>query len=210
MPEHNPSTPFLCPACKQSLVAKGTSSVACANNHSYDYAKEGYLNLLLAQHKRSKQPGDDATMMACRQQFLNTGSYQFLAQYLAAQLAPLKPSNLLDIGCGEGYYGHFIQQQNSDKNLNLIGIDIAKTGVRLAAKRRAFQALAVASAFDLPLADHSIDAALSVFAPLDTAETQAKRKRSRVKANDFLRSGISRSRIFRKSSTAVPFRNRRG
>lgn len=183
---HRPplNTPFLCPSCRQSLQAKGAGSFACSNNHNFDVAKEGYLNLLLAQHKRSKQPGDDATMMACRQQFLNTGHYEFLVQYLTAQLAAIKPANLLDIGCGEGYYGQFIKQHlplgnsnNADQSLNLIGIDIAKTGVRLAAKRRnssgypSYNALAVASAYDLPLADSSIHAAFSVFAPLDATET---------------------------------------
>ncbi|MDZ7923686.1 MAG: methyltransferase domain-containing protein [Marinagarivorans sp.] len=175
------NTPFLCPSCKQSLKAKGAGSLACSNNHSFDIAKEGYLNLLLAQHKRSKQPGDDATMMACRQQFLNTGHYEFLVRYLAEQFTAIQPANLLDIGCGEGYYGQFIEQHlhasSTTKTFDLLGIDIAKTGVRLAAKRRnqhqqpSYNALAVASAYDLPLTDSSIHAALSVFAPLDANET---------------------------------------
>jgi 23S rRNA (guanine745-N1)-methyltransferase len=164
--------PFTCPACKGILqpVSPAPKSVRCANNHSFDLAKEGYVNLLLAQNKRSKQPGDDAAMMACRQAFLNRGHYAFMATAIANALGPFAPTSVLDIGCGEGYYGQQLHQQLT---INSIGIDIAKAGVRLAAKRHCYQELAVASAFDLPLANASLDAAISVFAPI--GETEAAR-----------------------------------
>ena len=50
-----------------------------STNHSFDVAREGYLNLHLAQHKRSKNPGDSDQMMRSRQRFLNGGYYQTLA-----------------------------------------------------------------------------------------------------------------------------------
>lgn len=161
--------PLTCPACKGTLnpAPLNPKCLQCANNHSYDIAKEGYVNLLLAQNKRSKQPGDDATMMACRQAFLNLGHYAFMATAIAEALRPLNPTRLLDIGCGEGYYG---QQLNQHLGVSITGIDIAKTGVRLAAKRHCYSQLAVASAFDLPLQSASMDAAISVFAPIGEAE----------------------------------------
>lgn len=39
-------------------------------------AKEGYVNLLPVQHKRSRDPGDSAEMMQARRAFLDAGHYQ--------------------------------------------------------------------------------------------------------------------------------------
>lgn len=184
---------FTCPACKQTLHRDNTN-YACANNHRFDAAKEGYVNLLLAQKKRSKNPGDDNTMMACRHAFLNAGYYDFLADALGQTIhdhalntspSPLtlgKTRTLLDIGCGEGFYGHKIKVCNPQ--LELAGIDIAKGGVRLSAKRKThttsnntatlaqstYHKLAVASAYDLPFEANSMDYALSVFSPIDMNE----------------------------------------
>ena len=49
---------------------------SCSNGHSYDQARQGYLNLLLVQHKNSRQPGDTPTMLGHRQAFLDGGHYQ--------------------------------------------------------------------------------------------------------------------------------------
>lgn len=170
---------FKCPSCQQELTLTTLkNSYQCINNHSFDIAKEGYINLLLAHHKRSKNPGDDNTMMACRQAFLNQGYYQFLVDELVHIIAKTTVNNapiqtLLDIGCGEGFYGH--QIKHVMPAIELAGIDIAKGGVRLAAKRKnnqtqAYTKLAVASAYDLPVMDNCFDCAMSVFSPIDTKE----------------------------------------
>ncbi|WP_053980678.1 putative RNA methyltransferase [Marinagarivorans algicola] len=162
-----------CPSCQQALIPT-QNTYRCSNNHCFDIAKEGYTNLLLAQHKRSKNPGDDNTMMACRQAFLNQGYYQFLVDALVAILDNANDQTLLDIGCGEGFYGHQIKQHYP--RAQLAGIDIAKGGVRLAAKRKsnnapAYTQLAVASAYDLPFMTQNFDCAVSVFSPVDPPET---------------------------------------
>jgi 23S rRNA (guanine745-N1)-methyltransferase len=147
-----------------------TNGYECTNAHRFDQAKEGYLNLLLAQHKRSRNPGDDPAMMASRQAFLNSGHYHFLANALAEKVADESPASLLDIGCGEGYYGAQLHLHPKITHCSLAGLDIAKGGVRLAARRKVYQQLAVASAFDLPFVNQSFDSALCVFSPLDANE----------------------------------------
>lgn len=47
---------FTCPICKESLQLNGKSLV-CENNHCFDYAKQGYVNLLPVQQKKSLHPG---------------------------------------------------------------------------------------------------------------------------------------------------------
>lgn len=160
---------LICPLCRDPLIQTNTQW-GCANNHRFDSAKEGYVNLLPVQKKRSKQPGDDDAMMRNRQAFLNSGYYNFFADALANAIAQHQPNarSLLDLGCGEGFYGDYIHRQLP--NLNIAAIDIAKGGVKRAAKRKMYASLAVASCREIPYADASFDACLSVFAPLAMTE----------------------------------------
>ena len=161
---------YKCPNCGTELrPINAGKTYSCDNNHSFDRAKEGYLNLLLVQHKRSRNPGDSDEMIRSRQRFLNTGYYQTLANAIIEQISTMAAdSKLLDIGCGEGYYLQAINKARND--LQLVGIDISKTAVRLAAKRRFPAQLAVDSSFNLALFDNSIDCAMSVFSPISASE----------------------------------------
>ena len=164
---------FKCPSCQKNLqttTPEDAKSYRCINNHNVDVAKEGYLNLLLAQNMRSRNPGDSDEMIRSRQRFLNTGHYQPLADVIVEQVQ-LGPDNqcVLDMGCGEGYYMQQLRQKS--ETLQLTGIDISKTAVRLAAKRKIDAQLAVDSAFSMPLHSDSTDCAISVFSPVSAKET---------------------------------------
>lgn len=162
---------YRCPLCQQSLTQRHNSFV-CASNHSFDLAKEGYLHLLPVQQKNSKVPGDSPLMMQSRRDFLNAGYYQPLSdavnQYFSNVL-PFKPV-MLDLGCGEGYYSNRLMQALSDKELRLYGLDIAKTAIKKAAKSYPEIEFCVASAWHLPFADQSFDAALKLCAPCEPDE----------------------------------------
>ena len=41
----------------------------CIQGHSFDIAREGYVNLLLPNQKHSKSPGDSKDMMESRRSF---------------------------------------------------------------------------------------------------------------------------------------------
>ena len=135
----------------------------CTSGHSYDVAKEGYVNLLITHQRRQREPGDSADMLRHRRQFLDAGHYAPLKEALGALVPP--DADVLDVGCGEGYY-------TRDLPNRLWGIDIAKAAVRMAAKRAPHGRFAVASAYDLPVLDHAADVALSVFAPLHSPELE--------------------------------------
>ena len=63
---------FICPKCKEKLEERG-GSLYCLNNHCFDIAKEGYVNLMLANDKHSLNPGDNDDMVVSRDLFLNKG-----------------------------------------------------------------------------------------------------------------------------------------
>lgn len=166
---------YQCPLCHQPL-GYTNQQWRCEHNHQFDCAKEGYVNLMPVQHKRSKQPGDSAEMIQARRAFLDAGYYQPLQQRVAELLAialPLKAQALLDIGCGEGYYTAAVADrltQQARARVRVYGLDVAKVAIRSAAKRYPAVSFCVASSHRLPFADHSIDAVLRIYAPCKATE----------------------------------------
>ncbi|WP_434341158.1 23S rRNA (guanine(745)-N(1))-methyltransferase [Motilimonas cestriensis] len=166
---------FICPLC-QAPLSREHSSARCPQNHCFDFAKEGYLNLLPVQKKNSIDPGDNKAMMQARRDFLNNGFYQPLAKQVADlinQQSAAQQENIqaLDLGCGEGYYSQYFAV-NANPNINWHGLDISKTAIRYAAKRAKSIQFCIASAFDLPFAAQQFDCITRIYAPSDANELQ--------------------------------------
>ncbi|MCG9711699.1 23S rRNA (guanine(745)-N(1))-methyltransferase [Shewanella insulae] len=163
---------YLCPICqrKLSLIDR---TWCCEANHRFDCAKEGYVNLLPVQKKRSKDPGDNKEMMFARREFLNKGYYEAMSDRvnaLAKEYAS-EAQHGLDIGCGEGYYTHRLQHtMGSAEAFSLSGLDISKSALKYAAKRYPDIQFCVASSFEMPFADQSFDFMLRIYAPSQDAE----------------------------------------
>lgn len=166
---------YQCPLCHQSLQLDGQIWL-CVNNHRFDRAKEGYVNLMPVQHKKSKNPGDNQMMMQARRQFLESGHYQPLRDAIAIIINKQFPKrndtlSLLDIGCGEGYYtGYIAEALNQNRQFAIYGLDISKVAVRFAAKRYPAVHFCVASSYRLPFDDNSINAILRIYAPCQASE----------------------------------------
>ena len=118
-----------CPVCAAPLVFM-EKTAACKNNHRFDIAREGYINLLRSS-KNGDKIGDDKFSARSRRDFLNKGYYSILKDNLTALFAD-KSGSVLDICCGEGYYTSALGENT---NLNVYGFDISKEMVRLGAKR---------------------------------------------------------------------------
>lgn len=162
-----PASHFICPLCQLPL-GEHERSLRCDNNHNFDYAKEGYINLLPVQQKKSLHPGDDQNMVQARRDFLQQGFYQFLQAHLVQLSQTLQPATIVDLGCGEGYYTAALQTALPDANV--YGIDISKPAVKYAAKRNKQINYCVATNAHLPLATGSTDIIVNVFAPITDAE----------------------------------------
>ena len=97
---------YSCPLCFQELNLE-QRMFRCSNNHCFDIAKEGYINLMPVQHKRSREPGDNKEMMQARRLFLEQNHYQAMQKKVSSLCNKLLVDShyrILDIGCGEGYY----------------------------------------------------------------------------------------------------------
>ena len=156
---------LMCPVCRQPLNLT-ERTWRCEQGHSYDVAKQGYVNLHVVQHKHSKNPGDTPESVDARRAFLQGGYYQPLQQAVVDLLKQLDVKAILDIGCGEGYYTSAMQQVVE----HCVGVDIAKTAVQCAAKLNPEVTWVVGTGATLPVLDHSMDACTSLFSPIPQAE----------------------------------------
>ncbi len=163
MPTAMPS--LICPLCHTPLLQE-RPSWHCQNGHSFDVARESYVNLLPVQHRRSLHPGDEDQALQARRRWLDAGHYAALRTAVIEMMRDTQATSWVDIGCCEGYYTAAMGTLCPD----LSGVDIAKTAVRMAAKRYPGITWLVASAARLPWPDASLQGASSLFAPLPEAE----------------------------------------
>ena len=76
---------LICPVCKKKLI-KENKTFRCENNHSFDCAKQGYVNL---SRKQTKNHGDNALMVKARTDFLEKDYYDFMRQYVKGKAMDL-------------------------------------------------------------------------------------------------------------------------
>lgn len=146
-------------------------SLVCENGHSYDIARQGYVNLLPVQHKRSKQPGDSKAMVLARTELLNTGIYEKIANKLtetvSLQMTADREICIMDAGCGEGYYLDAVfkslSKEEGDNALSFIGLDISKDAIIQSTKRNREITWLVGTNRQPPVEDESIDIILCLF-----------------------------------------------
>lgn len=103
----------LCPVCGKSLQTD-EKNWQCDAGHSFDVARQGYVNLLTVDKKHSLHPGDTREQVAARKAFLDRGYYTPIAETLKEILQKEQPASILDAGCGEGYYMTYAAPQGSE------------------------------------------------------------------------------------------------
>ena len=195
---------LICPVCSNMLSIDKTSlakykSLSCTQGHLFDYAKQGYLNLLLSQHKRSKQPGDTLEMVQARTRFLNGGFYNGISNFLINECLLKTISNESNIGlhnnnshfhyadlaCGEGFYTQriheYLQQEIQQLNqLALVattGLDISTPAIKAACQRTKKIQWLISSLARIPLANSSQDLITGLFFHFDLEEITRVLKR---------------------------------
>ncbi len=162
---------LICPLDQQPLTLQ-ERSLKCESGHSFDIAKQGYVNLLPVQKKKSKDPGDSKEMILARQRFLQAGLYQPISDKLnqlvsqQLNLSDNKPTSILDAGCGEGYYLSRLATENQlteMANVELLGVDISKWGVQAATKYQLPVTWIVGTNAQLPVKPASVDLIICMF-----------------------------------------------
>ena len=152
---------ILCPICGK-ILEKQDRSFVCSQRHSFDIARQGYVNLLPVQQKHSLNPGDTPEQVRSRREFLDGGFYTPIADAVCDLAKKHRCAGpILDVGCGEGYYSARLKDALGSE---LVGLDISKEAVRYAAGRHKDALWLCGTAAHLPVAEKSVGLLTSLFA----------------------------------------------
>lgn len=159
-----------CPKCHKPIV-KIDNSYKCENGHCYDLSKSKYLNLLLNPDKSTNNPGDSKESLIARKAYLSKGYYDVILNKVIECIKKYRTNdvlNILDLGCGEGYYTQNLKQEFF--NDNVYGLDISKEAINMATKYRKDIYWLVGNSKNLPILDHSLDFITALFTVVNINE----------------------------------------
>jgi 23S rRNA (guanine745-N1)-methyltransferase len=157
-----------CPVCRAGFAATA-AGVRCASGHSFDRARQGYLNLA-AGLGRAALGADDAAAVDARTEFLTAGHLGVVVDGLVEVAAATWPGGLvLDAGSGPGHY--LAAVLDALPEAEGLAVDSSAAALRRAAR---CHPRAGAIGWDLrepmPLSDGCAGLVLNVFAPRNAAE----------------------------------------
>ncbi|MGO1383705.1 MAG: putative RNA methyltransferase [Arachnia sp.] len=152
-----------CPVCHDGLEL-ADSALVCSRQHSFDVARQGYVNLL---RRAAPRNADTTSMVGARARFLAGGHYQPITEAVSA--AVVGAHKILEVGAGTGH--HLARVLDQTPGAAGVATDVSVHSCRRAAKAHPRLASLVADTWDsLPLRDAAVDAVLCIFAPRNFAE----------------------------------------
>jgi len=158
-----------CPLCKSGFIA-AADALVCRKGHSFDLAREGYVNLLSGRSRRPAAGGDGPAQLRHRAAFLDAGHLDALLTTIGSQVERSSPERILDAGSGTGHHLARIVARLPG-TITGLGLDISKDAARLAARRWPTPAFAVADLWaEWPVHDAAVDLVVSIFAPKNFPE----------------------------------------
>ncbi|MFJ7408363.1 MULTISPECIES: putative RNA methyltransferase [unclassified Lysinibacillus] len=152
---------FACPICQESIQVYDQGRLTCSANHSFDIAKQGYVNMLT--HSVASKYSKD--LFESRKAIIDSGLYDPLEEKIAELIGEAK--TVLDTGCGEG--SHLARILSQKQGIG-IGIDIAKEGILAAARHYPEQIWCVGDLAKSPFAKTSFDIILNILSPANYEE----------------------------------------
>jgi len=161
-----------CPVCRLDLTAAG-GALACRNRHSFDLAREGYVNLL--RRKKGRRPasgGDSLEQLRHRARLLDAGHFDAIAATIAEHVRQNDTRwwRILDAGSGTGHHLANIAKAVSPDVVGL-GLDLSAGAARQAARHWPMFAFAVTDLWtEWPVRDAAVDLVISIFAPKNYPE----------------------------------------
>jgi 23S rRNA (guanine745-N1)-methyltransferase len=160
---------LLCPVagCRRALT-RTRDGLACARAHSFDVARRGYVNLLLPQDRRSRQPGDSPATVTARLRLAAAGYETPLTEAITSLLTLGTGDPVLDVGCGDGHHLAAIVARFGAAGY---GLDISVPAIEAAARLHPEFHWVVANADRfLPYADASFQLVASITAQRNPEE----------------------------------------
>jgi 23S rRNA (guanine745-N1)-methyltransferase len=165
---------FRCPLCFSQMKLVNLKSLICGNNHCYDLARQGYVNML----SHALKTKYDRQMFASRRTVYRSGLFDpLLAKILkiiTRRLSPPgEPVKILDAGCGEGSHLAMLLEKitgSPDPDPVGVGLDISKEAIIMASKEYKNIIWCVGDLAGAPFASDCFDFILNILAPANYTE----------------------------------------
>ncbi|MFS0577372.1 putative RNA methyltransferase [Sporosarcina sp. 179-K 3D1 HS] len=158
---------FRCPICSTDLALVDKTRFVCQERHSFDLAKQGYVNLAPQAHETKY----DKELFIARSHVMGAGFFdptiEFIAKAIRAKLGEKSKLTILDAGCGEGTHLMNILGELGGVG---VGVDLAKEGIMAAAKAYSGTIWTVADLANCPFHDARFDVILNILSPANYAE----------------------------------------
>lgn len=159
---------FRCPVCKETFSLLERGSFVCQNGHCFDLSSKGYIHFLAGGGNADAQY--DSELFAHRNAVFRDGFYEPAAKLiagLAEKYLPTKKRVILDAGCGEGYYSHFLRDKTDTA---VYGLDNSKAAILAATKNGDHSRFMIADLANMPVLSGCAGLVLNILTPANYAE----------------------------------------
>lgn len=166
-----------CPVCEEAVTMMNDARLACPNRHSFDVAKQGYVNMLT--HPVKSHYGKH--LFTARQQLMTETTlfhpvHATIVTAIERHYNGKEAGTIADLGCGEG--SHLIEIAAHMPNaMTNIGVDIAKEGIMTATRHQHPAIWLVGDLAKTPLKNKSADVILNLLSPANYTEFKRIAKR---------------------------------
>lgn len=155
---------FACPICGKAMNVHDVGNILCENNHSFDIAKQGYVNFTT----KPIHTMYSKKLFESRKEIINSGLYDKIQKRIATFIG-YEVKTILDTGCGEGSHLAKICSY-LPQNVVAVGIDIVKEGIMEAAKYYEQKIWCVGDLAKSPYQAKSFDTILNFLSPANYDE----------------------------------------
>ena len=128
-----------CPVCGEPLSAVD-GALRCPARHSFDVARQGYVNLL---GRAAPANADTAAMLDARARFLASGHYDPIADAVAGAA---RGERLAEVGAGTGFYLARVLDAHPEAEGLATDVSVAAAGLPGTVSEHALTAVTVAAA----------------------------------------------------------------
>lgn len=163
---------FKCPLCESSMRVVDLKSLICSKNHTFDFSKQGYLNLMLKpSSSHYNMELFEARHKIITESNLYTSIHKTITSVIKKYMdVSVKPFMIADLGCGEGSHLQKVLDECKIPAIIGVGLDISKEGIAMAAKRYEKPIWLVSDLAKPPLNDQSFNVILNILSPSNYLE----------------------------------------
>jgi 23S rRNA (guanine745-N1)-methyltransferase len=163
---------FKCPFCENSMRVVNDRSLICAKKHTFDFAKQGYVNLLpRPSNSHYTKELFEARHKIIMESNLYTSMHKTITKMIKEHMdVAINPFTVLDLGCGEGSHLQKIVDGCKSPAITGIGLDISKESIIMASKKYKDSIWFVGDLAKSPLVDESVHVILNILSPSNYKE----------------------------------------